>query len=61
MVAVECSDWPDEEIAAFFDPKSLEPQRRALCCLFLDNDTWVEAQRVILAMHSWDGIWTRLK
>ena len=60
VVALEVCDSPDDAFKDFFDPHSSDRQRRALCCLFLDNLEWMEKQRQIVAFVRWAKRWAKL-
>ena len=61
VLALETCDCPSDDIKDFFDPHSPDPQRRALCCLFLDNTEWTDKQRQILRSKSWSKRWKKLE
>ena len=59
-MALETCDWPGEQCKDCYDPYSADCQRRALCCLFLDNHEWTAQQREILLFPAWAKHWHRL-
>ena len=61
VLALETCDCPSDDIKDFFDPHSPDPQRRALCCLFLDNAEWTDKQRQIIRSKSWSKRWKKLE
>ncbi len=61
MVALGANNWPDVRSRQYFDPRSHDPLRRLLCCLFVDNDEWRMAQRSLLRMPAWNAVWTRMR
>ena len=61
VLALETCDCPSDDIKDFFDPHSHDRQRRALCCLFLDNAEWANKQRQILVSKSWSRLWKKLE
>lgn len=61
VLALETCDCPSDDIKDFFDPHSSDPQRRALCCLFLDNAEWTDKQRQIIRSKSWGKRWKRIQ
>ena len=61
VLALETCDYPSDDLKDFFDPHSAYPQRRALCCLFLDNQEWTDKQRQILVSKSWGRLWKKLE